>query len=80
MTSSKHEGQTLTPREMVRAHAELVLQLVTTISAVVIAASLVPLAQEARNGNACVEGMKVEMGANTTSAVKMCNSAWRGSR
>ena len=78
MDTSQHHEQKLTPREMVRAHAEIVLQLITTISAVVIAASLMPLAQQARNSNACVEGMKTQMAATTATAVKMCNSAWTG--
>jgi hypothetical protein len=78
MTPSQHDGQTLTAREMVRAHAEIVLHLITTISAVVIAVSLLPIAQAARNSNACVAGMKAQAGANTPSAVKQCNSAWTG--
>jgi hypothetical protein len=48
-----HHEQTITPREMVRAHAGIVLQLITTISAVVIAASLVPMARQAKIWEAC---------------------------
>jgi hypothetical protein len=42
-----HDGQTLTPREMVRAHAYPVLAAVSTVALVVIAASLVPIARHA---------------------------------
>jgi hypothetical protein len=78
MTASQHDGQRLTPREMVRAHAEIVLQLITAISAVVIAASLLPVAQQARNSTACVEAMKTTRAVTTPTAVKLCNSAWDG--
>ena len=50
---SDHNDQKLTPREMIRAHAEIVLQLITTISVVVIAASLVPMARQAKIWKAC---------------------------
>ena len=50
---SEHTDQNPTPREMVRAHAGIVLQLITTISAVVMAASLVPLARQAKIWDAC---------------------------
>lgn len=50
---SDHNDQKLSPREMIRAHAGIVLQLATTISAVVIAASLVPIARQAKFWQAC---------------------------
>ena len=52
-----HASQKPTPREMVRAHAYPVLAVVSTISLVVIAASLVPMAKQAGYQNRCVEEM-----------------------
>lgn len=49
-----HEGQKLTPREMVRAHAYPVLAAISTIALVVIAASLVPIAKQAHTVNECM--------------------------
>ncbi len=49
-----HDGQRLTPREMVRAHAYPVLAAISTISLVVIAASIVPIARQAHAINQCV--------------------------
>lgn len=49
-----HDGQTLTPREMVRAHAYPVLAAVSTVALVVIAASLVPIARQADHMNRCL--------------------------
>ena len=46
-----HDGQKLTPREMVRAHAYPVLAAVSTVALVVIAASLVPIARQAGHIN-----------------------------
>jgi hypothetical protein len=40
-----HDGQKLTPREMVRAHAYPVLAAVSTVALVVIAVSLMPIAR-----------------------------------
>ena len=48
-----HNDQKLSPREMIRAHAGILLQLATTISAVIIAASLVPIARQAKLWEAC---------------------------
>jgi hypothetical protein len=49
-----HDGQKLTPREMVRAHAYPVLAAVSTAALVVIAASLVPIARQADRMNQCL--------------------------
>lgn len=49
-----HDGQTLTPREMVRAHAYPVLAAVSTVALVVIAASLVPIARQADHLHRCL--------------------------
>jgi hypothetical protein len=49
-----HDGQGLTPREMVRAHAYPVLAAVSTVALVVIAASLVPIARQADHMNQCL--------------------------
>ena len=46
-----HDGQKLSPREMVRAHAYPVLAAVSTVALVVIAASLVPIARQAVHMN-----------------------------
>lgn len=48
-----HDGQKLSPREMVRAHAYPVLAAVSTVALVVIAASLVPIARQANHMNRC---------------------------
>jgi hypothetical protein len=48
-----HDGQTLTPREMVRAHAYPVLAALSTAALVVIAASLVPIARHADRLQQC---------------------------
>lgn len=50
-----HDGQKLTPREMVRAHAYPVLAAVSTVALVVIAASLVPIARQADQMNRLME-------------------------
>lgn len=52
---SDHNGQRLSPREMVRAHAYPMLAAVSTVALVVIAASLVPLARQAQHLNQCIE-------------------------
>lgn len=44
-----HDGQRLSAREMVRAHAYPVLAAISTLSLVVIAVSLVPIAKQAQN-------------------------------
>jgi hypothetical protein len=49
-----HDGQRLSPREMVRAHAYPVLAAVSTLALVVIAASLVPIARQADHMNQCL--------------------------
>ena len=45
----------MSPREMIRDHAYPVMALVSTISLVLISASLVPLANWARVQNECIE-------------------------
>lgn len=52
-----HEGQKLTPREMVRAHAYPVLAAVSTVALVVIAASLAPIGKLAGYQSRCIEEM-----------------------
>ena len=51
---SNHDGQQLTAREMIRAHAYPVLAAVSTVALVVIAASLVPIARQADHMNRCL--------------------------
>ncbi|GDX73034.1 hypothetical protein [Vulcanococcus sp.] len=51
---SDHQGQTLTPRELVRAHAYPVLAAISTTALVVIAACLIPIARHAQHMNQCV--------------------------
>ena len=48
-----HDGQQLSPREMVRAHAYPVLAAISTLALVVIAAALVPIAKRAQALNQC---------------------------
>ena len=45
----------MTPREMIRAHAYPVLAGVSTVSLVLIAVSLVPVAKWSRTQNECIE-------------------------
>ena len=66
-----HEGQKLTPREMVRAHAYPVLAAISTISLVVIAASLVPIAKRAQALNQCAAKLEV-LGSPSVSAIRIC--------
>mgnify|MGYP006270104153 CR=1 FL=1 len=66
-----HEGQTLSPREMVRAHAYPVLAAISTLSLVVIAASLVPVAQRAHALNACASKIEA-LGRPAPMAVRFC--------
>jgi len=49
-----HDGRTLTPRELVRAHAYPVLAAVSTVALVIIAASLVPIARQADRLHQCM--------------------------
>ncbi len=49
-----HDNQKLSAREMVRAHAYPVLAAVSTVALVVIAACLVPIAQQAQHLNQCL--------------------------
>lgn len=49
-----HEGQKLTPREMVRAHAYPVLAAISTLALVAIAASTVVIAKQGGIGAGCV--------------------------
>jgi len=68
---SDHEGQKLTPREMVRAHAYPVLAAISTISLVVIAASLVPIAKRAQALNQCAVKLEA-LGSPSVSALRIC--------
>jgi hypothetical protein len=52
---SDHNGQQLTPREMVRAHAYPVLATISTVSLVAIALLQVPGAIKAHRYNLCIE-------------------------
>ena len=45
----------MSPREMIRAHAYPVLALTSTISLVLIAVSLVPIAKWSKSQNECIE-------------------------
>jgi len=51
---SDHSDQQLSAREMVRAHAYPILAAVSTVSLVVIAASLVPIGRQADDFNRCL--------------------------
>ena len=50
-----HNGQQLTPREMVRAHAYPVLAAISSLSLLAIALQLIPIARQASSFNACVQ-------------------------
>lgn len=52
---SNHDGQKLTPREMVRAHAYPVLAAISTLSLVTIAVLQVPGAIKAHRYNLCID-------------------------
>ena len=71
------ERQKLSPREMVRAHAYPFLAAVSTISLVIIAASLVPIAKQAEYMNQCISQHRAtpygKIGANWLS-VRMCHA------
>ncbi len=43
----------MSPREMIRAHAYPVLAVASTVSLIIIASSLIPLAKWANNQNEC---------------------------
>lgn len=66
-----HEGQKLTPREMVRAHAYPVLAAIGTIALVVMAASLVPIAKRAQALNQCTAKLEA-LGSPSVAAVRLC--------
>ncbi len=66
-----HDGQKLTPREMVRAHAYPVLAALSTISLVVIAVSIVPIARQADDINQCVT-MAKDKGMPQAVSVRFC--------
>lgn len=55
MEMSDHSGQTLSAREMVRAHAYPVLALVGTISLVAIAVLQIPTAVKDHRYNRCID-------------------------
>ena len=50
-----------TPREMVRAHAYPVLAAISTISLVVIAISLLPIAKQSRHFNRCLDAARAQI-------------------
>ena len=50
-----HEGQQLTPREMVRAHLYPALATISTLALVIGVVQLAPISQQARQFNACIE-------------------------
>lgn len=52
---SDHDGQQLTPREMVRAHAYPVLAAISTLALVAIAVLQVPGAIKAHRYNRCID-------------------------
>ncbi len=66
-----HDGQKLSPREMVRAHAYPVLAAISTIALVVIAASLVPVAKRAHALNQCTAKLEA-VGRPSPMAVRFC--------
>ncbi|MEY3757603.1 MAG: hypothetical protein RLZZ263_757 [Cyanobacteriota bacterium] len=68
---ANHEGQKLTPREMVRAHAYPVLAAISTIALVVIAVSLGPIAKRAQTLNQCTAKLKT-IGSPNVSAIRIC--------
>ncbi|MFL0770672.1 MAG: hypothetical protein AB8E87_05845 [Prochlorococcus sp.] len=49
-----HEGQQLTPRELVRAHLYPALATVSTVALVIGVVQLAPISQQARQFNACL--------------------------
>lgn len=81
-----HEGQKLTTREMVRAHAYPVLGAISTAALVVIAIAMIPIAKQAHSFNSCVkEGERIFPGGWKRSElslglrVSVCNgSDWDG--
>jgi hypothetical protein len=52
---ANHEGQTLTPREMIRAHAYPVLAAISSLSLVAMAVLLVPGAVRDHRYNRCID-------------------------
>jgi hypothetical protein len=52
---SDHNGQSLTPREMVRTHTYPVLAAISALSLVAIAALQVPAAVKAHHYNLCID-------------------------
>jgi len=67
-----HEGQKLTTREMVRAHAYPVLGAISTAALVVIAIAMIPIAKQAYSFNSCVkEGARIFPGYPQRSELSM---------
>ena len=58
-----HDGQTLSSREMVRAHAYPVLAAVSTVALVVMAVSLVTIAKRAQTPNHCTAQLQMHHAA-----------------
>ncbi len=82
---ASHAGQTLTPREMVRAHAYPVLAAVSTVALVAIATSLGPIAKQAGYQNHCIEQVLAVMPSanapmNHVVAVKQCTAGGTAQR
>ena len=55
-----HEGQALSPREMVRVHAYPVLAAVSTVALVVMAVSLVTIAKRTHALNQCTTKLEIQ--------------------
>lgn len=81
-----HDGQKLTTREMVSAHAYPVLGAISTAALVVIAIAIIPIAKQAHSFNSCVkEGERIFPGYPQRSKwslglrVSVCNGRdWDG--
>ena len=70
---SDHNGQSLTAREMVRAHAYPVLAAISTLSLVAIAVLQVPQALKAHQFNRSVDSQLQQNGGNGTARGSACN-------
>ena len=66
---SDHNGQQLTAREMVRAHAYPVLAAISTLSLVAIAVLQIPQAIRAHRTNVCLETLQAGAGSARNAAL-----------
>ena len=66
---SDHDGQQLTAREMVRAHAYPVLAAISTLSLVAIAVLQIPQAIRAHRTNVCLETLQAGAGSERKAAL-----------